>query len=96
MSDHASPTDKPQEAALQTLLRLIALRDRSMTSRLLAESPSLARQAIEVGATREAARAYYFEEIAHYVYAGGYAAARGDRGLRNRHRRGACVERRER
>ena len=70
MSDHASPTGKPQEAALQTLLRLIALRDRSMTSRLLAESPSLARQAIEVGATREAARAYYFEEIAHYVYAG--------------------------
>ena len=55
MSDHASSTGKPQEAALQTLLRLIALRDRSMTSRLLAESPSLARQAIEVGATREAA-----------------------------------------
>ena len=69
MSDHASPTGKPQEAALQTLLRLIALRDRSMTSRLLAESPSLARQAIEVGATREAAKAYFFEEISHYVYA---------------------------
>ena len=70
MSEHASPAGKPDEQALQTLFRLIVLRDRSMTSRLLTESPSLARQAIEVGATREAARAYYFEEIAHYAYAG--------------------------
>jgi ankyrin repeat protein len=41
-----------------------------MASRLLTKSPPLARQAVEVGATREAAREYYFEEIAHYVYAG--------------------------
>jgi hypothetical protein len=49
---------------------VIASRDRSLASRLLAESPLLARQAIEVGATRETANAYYFEEIAHYAYAG--------------------------
>jgi ankyrin repeat protein len=41
-----------------------------MTSRLLAESPLLARQAVTVGATRESANAYYFKQIAHYVYAG--------------------------
>src|SRR5260370_24087501 len=41
-----------------------------MTSRLLAESPVLAGLAIKVGATREAAGAYYFREIAHYAYAG--------------------------
>jgi len=70
MSDNASPTGKPQESALQTLLRSIAARDRSMIARLLAESPALARQALDVGATRAAAGAYYFEEIAHYVYAG--------------------------
>jgi Ankyrin repeats (many copies)/Ankyrin repeat len=70
MSEQASPTGTPQEPALQTLFRLIALRDRSMTSRLLAQSPSLARQAMEVGATREAAKAYYFAQIGHYAYAG--------------------------
>jgi len=70
MRDHASPAGKPHKPALQTLLRLIAARDRSMTLRLLAESPALARQAIDVGATRAAASAYYFEAIAHYAYAG--------------------------
>jgi ankyrin repeat protein len=49
---------------------LIAARDRSMTARLLAESPALARQAIDVGATRAEESPYYFEAIAHYVYAG--------------------------
>src|SRR5207249_6754277 len=39
-------------------------------SRLLAASPSLAHQAAGAGATREVARAYFFEEIAHYLYAG--------------------------
>jgi hypothetical protein len=70
MSDSASPTGDPQEAALQALLRVIASRNRPMTSRLLAESPVLPRLAIKVGATREGAGAYYFKEIAHYVYAG--------------------------
>jgi hypothetical protein len=70
MSDKASRRGDAQEPALQTLLRVIASRDRSRALRLLAESPLLARQAIEVGATREAASPYYFEEIAHYAYAG--------------------------
>jgi hypothetical protein len=69
MTANASPKRGLQEPALQALLRAIAARDRSMTSRLLAESPLLARQAIAVGATREAASPY-FEQIAHYVYAG--------------------------
>jgi ankyrin repeat protein len=38
--------------------------------RLLAESPALARLAIKVGATREAAKAHFFEEITHHAYAG--------------------------
>jgi ankyrin repeat protein len=70
MSDYAAPPGILQEVALQTLLRLIASRDRSMASRLLAESPSLARQALDVGATRAEESPYYFEEIARFVYAG--------------------------
>jgi ankyrin repeat protein len=41
-----------------------------MVSRLLAELPALARLPLIVGASREAAEAYFFNEIAHYVYAG--------------------------
>jgi hypothetical protein len=70
MSDHAFPTGKPQAPPLQTLLRLIVVRDRSMTLRLLAESPALAQQSIDVGATRAVESPYYFEEIARFVYAG--------------------------
>ena len=70
MSDNALPTADSQEAALQALLRVIASRNRPVTSRLLAESPGLARLAIKVGATREGADDYFFKEIAHYAYAG--------------------------
>jgi hypothetical protein len=70
MSDKASRRGGPQESALQSLLRAIASRDGSTASQLLAESPLLARQAVEVGATREAAGTYFFEEITHYCYAG--------------------------
>jgi ankyrin repeat protein len=69
MSNNASTGDS-QEAALQRLLRAIVSRNRPMASRLLAESPVLARLAIKVGATREAAETYFFKEIAHYAYAG--------------------------
>jgi ankyrin repeat protein len=57
-------------AALRALFGAIARRERSEVSRLLTEGPELARQASVVGATRAEAKAYYFEEIAHYVYAG--------------------------
>jgi hypothetical protein len=70
MNDNALPTGDPQELALHALLRMIVSRDRPMTSQLLAESPLLARRAIKLGATRKEASAYYFEEIAHYVFAG--------------------------
>jgi ankyrin repeat protein len=59
-----------QEAALQTLLRAIVSRNHAMASGLLAKSPALARLAIAVGATRKAADAYFFKEIAHYAYGG--------------------------
>jgi ankyrin repeat protein len=70
MSDHAIPPGTPQAPTLQALLRLIASRDRSTAARLLAESPSLARQAIHVGATRAEEDPYYFAAIARFAYAG--------------------------
>jgi ankyrin repeat protein len=59
-----------EPTALQRLLRAIVSRDRAMVSRLLSESPDLARLAVTVGATRNAAEPYFFTEIAHYAYAG--------------------------
>ena len=70
MNDHAASAANREEHALQTLLRAIAACDRRTTSRLLAESPSLARMAVRVGASRDDERTYYLEEIAHYAYAG--------------------------
>jgi ankyrin repeat protein len=64
------PPGDSQEAALQRLIRAIVSRNRPMVSRLLGESPALARVAITVGATRAAAETYYFNEINHYAYAG--------------------------
>jgi ankyrin repeat protein len=66
MDDHAASKDQ----ALHTLLRAIASRDRQTMSRLLAESPALARMALRVGASREDERTYFLAEIAHYAYAG--------------------------
>jgi hypothetical protein len=48
MSAKASPTADPQERALRALLRAIASRDRSTTSRLLAESPLLREEQKEI------------------------------------------------
>ena len=70
MHDHASPIGDPQQAALHVLIRAIALRDRQVASRLIAQSPVLARLAITVGATREAPSANFIKEITHYVYSG--------------------------
>jgi hypothetical protein len=65
MRNNASQTDEPQQAALQALLRVIASRNRPITSQLLAKSPELARLAIKVGATRQAAVDSYLKEINH-------------------------------
>jgi len=69
MNDDDSNGDS-QEVALQRLLRAIVFRDRAMASRLLADSPSLPRLAIRIGATRGAAESHFFHEIRHYAYAG--------------------------
>lgn len=70
MSDNNSSAGNSQDSTLLSLLQAIISRDRSTTSRLLAESPGLARQGVKVGATREEPNAYFFKEIAHYAYAG--------------------------
>jgi hypothetical protein len=70
MSNRTSPTAPPEEAALQALLSAIASRDRKTASRLLADSPLLARTAMETGASRADSANFFFKEIAHYVYAG--------------------------
>jgi ankyrin repeat protein len=70
MKDRASPTGDSQEVALQTLLGAIAARNHAKASRLLAASPALARLAINVGATRQAAEAHFFKEISHCAYTG--------------------------
>ena len=69
MGNHDSLTSGSQEA-LQRLLRAIVSRNRREASRLLIESPVLVQLAVEVGATREAPQAHFFEEIVHYAYAG--------------------------
>lgn len=58
------------EVALLALIRSIAARDRKEVSRLLATAPELAARVLTVGASRQAASDYYFEEIPHYAYAG--------------------------
>jgi len=70
MNDQAASIADQEEHALQTLLRVIASRDRRTMSRLLAEAPPLARMAIRVGASQDEERTYYLQEIAHYTYAG--------------------------
>ena len=53
-----------------TLVRAIAAGDTPGALRLLAASPALAIERVEVGATREVAAAYHLDTIGHYVYAG--------------------------
>ena len=69
MNDDAAP-GTAQEVPLQRLLRSIAARERSAVAQMLVESPSLARQAIDVGATRADESPYYFEQITRFIYAG--------------------------
>jgi ankyrin repeat protein len=52
-------------------------------TKLIGRYPLLARQCLDVGATREAETDFYFKEIEHYLYAGDtplHAAAAGYRG----------------
>src|SRR5437588_12675276 len=58
------------ESPLMRLMRAIAVGDGARVLRLLATSPALAIERVEVGATREVAAAYHLDTIGHYVYAG--------------------------
>jgi hypothetical protein len=51
-------------------IRLVTLGEPDAVSRELALSPSLARTASDVGATRQNESDFFFAEIAHYLYAG--------------------------
>src|SRR3954464_13100577 len=55
-------------SALMTLIRAIVAGDAARCSQLLAASPALARAVVEVGATRQVAKPYFFDTIKHYVY----------------------------
>jgi ankyrin repeat protein len=55
---------------LSSLMQAIAKGDATTETRLLKKSPELARECAERGATRQAARENFLEEIGHYVYAG--------------------------
>lgn len=68
--------------AVQLLVLAIIHNDAPRVEDLLGTSPGLARECLAVGATRQAATDFYFEEIHHYLYAGDtplHAAAAGYR-----------------
>src|SRR6188472_1373655 len=58
------------EPPLLELMRAIAAGDAETVSTVLQESPALARETADVGATRRDASTYYLDAISHYVYGG--------------------------
>lgn len=58
------------EDDLMRLIRAIVRGDKQSAAKLIAKQPLLAPQSISVGATREAAADFFFNEIKHYFYAG--------------------------
>jgi hypothetical protein len=66
----AGPLQNALQNALKALVRAIVVGDAATAARLLAASPDLASVCVEVGATRQAAKEYYLDEIGHYLYAG--------------------------
>jgi hypothetical protein len=58
------------DAPLMTFAQAVARGDRARASWLLAVAPDLALARLAVGATRQAARKYWLDEIEHYVYGG--------------------------
>jgi hypothetical protein len=60
----------PPRHALMDLMRAVAKGDAATALRLLTASPTLASARLEDGATRQAAKACYLDEIEHYLYAG--------------------------
>lgn len=58
------------DSALLSLVRTIAAGDEAVALRLLAASPALTHARVVAGATRQAAKDSFLDEIGHYVYAG--------------------------
>ena len=70
------------EPSLRALMQAIAAGDGPATASMLAATPELARAALETGASRTGAKAWYLTDIGHYAYAGDTAlhiAAAGHR-----------------
>lgn len=59
-----------EHADLAGLVATIVSGDRAAFTELLAAHPELASARVKTGATRERAKQYFFDEIAHYAYAG--------------------------
>src|SRR5450631_311347 len=60
----------PEDTLMLSLVRAIVRDDAAAVAKLLAASPLLARQSLAVGASRQKATDFFFEEIKHYVFAG--------------------------
>src|SRR5438105_2783224 len=58
------------DSSLMALFHAIISDEPDRISRLLEESPELARQALGTGASRQSETPYFFRQIMHYVYAG--------------------------
>jgi ankyrin repeat protein len=58
------------DGSLMTFARAIAHGDRVRATALLAAAPELALARLAVGATRQAAKEHYLDELEHYLYAG--------------------------
>jgi ankyrin repeat protein len=61
---------RSEDDLFRALVRAIVVGDGTTAIELLATSPELALEHARGGATREAAKPYYFDEIGHYLYAG--------------------------
>ncbi|MBV8565579.1 MAG: ankyrin repeat domain-containing protein [Methylobacteriaceae bacterium] len=58
------------DSRLMALVHAVVADDADATSRLLAASPELSRAQFGTGASRQAAKPYFIEEIGRYLYAG--------------------------
>src|SRR4051794_18223949 len=73
----------PSEKEFLELVRAIVSGDAEKAARLLDVSPTLVRHRAAVGATRKAARPYFFDAIKHYLYAGDTALHLAAAGFRS-------------
>jgi ankyrin repeat protein len=60
----------PPDNGLYDFVRVIVADDAATAARLLSNSPTLVHARCVVGATRQSPNPYFFEAIAHYMYAG--------------------------